>query len=83
MFKEHRVLCEQQIISVTWIQKKIDIPCEYFQLIYTKFGLCYSINMIPFNQLLSDGYNEMYVLNIIFVENQLLYIYLLPQFYYS
>ncbi|KAE9532798.1 hypothetical protein AGLY_009879, partial [Aphis glycines] len=55
----HRIFCEQRVISITWIREKIYVPCQYFQPVYTIYGVCYSLNMVPFRQLLSDDYDQM------------------------
>lgn len=57
-FKDHRILCKHRVISITWLQDEIDVPCQYFQPVYTVHGICYSMNMIPFNQLLNNGYDQ-------------------------
>ncbi|VVC29438.1 Epithelial sodium channel, partial [Cinara cedri] len=57
LINEHRIFCKQRVVSISWTQENIDIPCQYFQPIYTNYGICYSMNMIPFNQLLSNDYN--------------------------
>ncbi|XP_025196558.1 pickpocket protein 28-like [Melanaphis sacchari] len=58
LLNAHRVFCKQHVISITWVREKIYVPCQYFQPIYTIYGVCYSLNMIPFHQLLDNGYNQ-------------------------
>ncbi|XP_060863036.1 pickpocket protein 28-like [Metopolophium dirhodum] len=58
LLNAHRIFCKQRVISITWIREKINVPCQYFQPVYTIYGVCYSLNMVPFHQLLNNDYNQ-------------------------
>ncbi|XP_050520966.1 pickpocket protein 28-like isoform X2 [Daktulosphaira vitifoliae] len=59
ILSDHGVSCNEFIEIVQLRRHKFVSPCPYFQPIITSYGLCYSLNMVPFHSLLSQGYRNM------------------------
>ncbi|XP_050421675.1 pickpocket protein 28-like isoform X2 [Adelges cooleyi] len=59
VLSNHGVMCDQHINRVLWLRDKIELPCKYFQPMITSYGLCYSLNMIPFHLLFNNDYFHM------------------------
>ncbi|XP_050536569.1 pickpocket protein 28-like isoform X2 [Daktulosphaira vitifoliae] len=58
ILQKFAVTCDQRIITMYWLGDEIQSSCQYFQPIFTQYGLCYSLNMIPFQLLFHSKYYE-------------------------
>ncbi|XP_050536588.1 pickpocket protein 28-like isoform X2 [Daktulosphaira vitifoliae] len=58
IIQKFAVTCGQRIITMYWLDDEIQSSCQYFQPIFTQYGLCYSLNMMPFQLLFHSKYYE-------------------------
>ncbi|XP_050441987.1 pickpocket protein 28-like isoform X2 [Adelges cooleyi] len=58
VIERHGITCEERMFMMFWLQDEIKSPCDYFQPIITQNGLCYSLNMIPFQLLYKQNYYQ-------------------------
>lgn len=52
------VECHKLFLKVYWVKNTINNPCDYVQPIVLEMGLCFTLNMVPHENIFSEPFHS-------------------------